>query len=68
MAVGLVLGVAGALALTRLITGFLFEVEPTDPVVYGAVALLAGAVALIACVVPVRRAIHVNPVVALNSE
>jgi putative ABC transport system permease protein len=51
-----------------LLTGFLFEVEPTDPVVYGAVALLTLAVALLACVVPVRRAIRVNPVVALNSE
>jgi predicted permease len=68
VAIGLVIGIAGALASTRLLTGFLFEVEPTDPVVYGAVALLTLAVALLACVVPVRRAIRVNPVVALNSE
>ena len=68
VAIGLLLGVAGALALTRLLTGFLFEVEPTDPVVYAAVALLTVSVALLACVLPVRRATQVNPVEALNAE
>ncbi len=68
VAIGLVLGVAGALALTRLLTGFLFEVEPTDPVVYGAVAMVTGIVALLACVLPVRRATRVDPVEALKAE
>jgi predicted permease len=65
---GLVIGIAGALAFTQLLTGFLFGVEPTDPVVYAAVALLTGTVALLACVVPVRRATRINPVEALNAE
>ena len=68
VAVGLLLGIAGALALTRLLTGFLFEVEPGEPVVYAAVALMTGLVALLACLIPVRRATRVNPVEALGAE
>jgi ABC-type antimicrobial peptide transport system permease subunit len=66
--VGLVLGIAGAVGLTRLATSLLFEVKPTDPVTFGAVAGVITLVALLACVVPARRATKVDPIVALREE
>jgi ABC-type antimicrobial peptide transport system permease subunit len=66
--VGLVLGVAGAVATTRLIASQLWGVSPTDPSTYGVVSLLLGAVALIACIGPLRRALAVDPTVALRAE
>jgi predicted permease len=67
-AAGLVVGVACALALTRLIGALLYGVESNDPWTFGSVALLLGLVALAACYVPARRATRVDAVVALRAE
>jgi putative ABC transport system permease protein len=61
-------GLAGALLLTRTISGLLFGVAPTDPVTFGAISVLLIAIALLACYVPARRATRVDPLVALRSE
>jgi putative ABC transport system permease protein len=63
---GLALGMIGALALTRLMTGLLFGVEPTDPFTFAAVSLLLLAVAAVACLIPARRATEIHPMVALR--
>jgi putative ABC transport system permease protein len=66
--VGLAIGLAGALALTRLMTTLLFEVSPSDPITFGAVALCVILAALLACYIPARRATKVDPLVALRYE
>jgi predicted permease len=63
---GLALGMAGALTLTRLLTGLLFGVEPTDPFTFVAVSLLLLGVAAVACLIPARRATEIHPMVALR--
>jgi len=65
---GVAIGVAGALALSRLVRTMLFEVEPSDPASYLATAVLLLAVAALACYIPARRAMRVDPVVALGAE
>ncbi|MBO0799810.1 MAG: FtsX-like permease family protein, partial [Blastocatellia bacterium] len=65
---GLVVGLHAAFALTRYLTSFLFEVKPADAVTYIAVSALLSLVALMACYVPTRRALRVDPVVALREE
>ncbi len=66
--VGLLLGLAGALALTRVIEANLFQVTSTDPLTYGAVSGLLLLIAGMACFFPARRAAVVNPTVALKHE
>ncbi|HEX8878632.1 MAG TPA: ABC transporter permease, partial [Candidatus Acidoferrum sp.] len=65
---GIASGIAGALALTRLMTSLLFEVKPTDPATFAGVAILLALVALAACYIPTRRAMRVDPMVTLRYE
>jgi putative ABC transport system permease protein len=66
--VGVAVGVVAALGLTRLISGLLFGVAPTDPWTFGWIALLLALVALLAAAAPARRATRVDPLVALRCE
>lgn len=65
---GVVMGLVTAAGLTRLIRTLLFDVSPTDPLTFGAVALLLAGVAFAACYIPARRAMRVDPIVALRYE
>ena len=67
-AAGIALGLVGSLALTRLMAGLLFEVGATDPLTFGLIPLLLGGVALAASVIPARRAMKVDPILALRYE
>src|SRR5262249_54056912 len=64
--IGLALGLAAALALTRLMSGLLFGVTPTDTATFAAVSTLLGLVALVASYIPARRAACVDPMAALR--
>jgi putative ABC transport system permease protein len=66
--IGLAIGVGGALALTRFIASQLYGVAPTDPATFFGVAAVMAIVALTACYIPARRAMLVDPVVALRQE
>jgi len=65
---GIALGVLGSLAVSQLLRTFLYNVRPTDPVTYAAVGVLLLGVALVATLIPSRRAARVDPIVALRSE
>ncbi len=68
VALGLVLGVVGALSLSRLLQGLLFGVAPHDPATLGVVAVLMAAVGIAACWIPAARAARIDPGVALRAQ
>ncbi|MGI9075580.1 MAG: FtsX-like permease family protein [Bryobacteraceae bacterium] len=67
-ALGLLLGLIGALAVSRLLSSMLFEVKPGDPMIYASVAMLLALVTLMASYIPARRATKLDPLVALRQE
>jgi putative ABC transport system permease protein len=68
VSLGIVIGLAGAGALTRVLTTLLYEVKPTDPLTFVAVPILLIAVAILACWLPARQAASVDPLTALRYE
>ena len=66
--IGLAIGIAGALGVTRFLESQLFEVDPTDPATFALVAFILASVALVATLVPAMRATRVDPLVALRQE
>ena len=66
--VGLVVGIAGSMALTRVLQGLLFGTSATDPVVFGLVSILLAGISIAACYGPARRAVRVQPTEALRYE
>jgi len=66
--IGIAAGIVGGLSLTRLMSGLLFNVSPTDPLTFTGVAVLLTAIALAACYFPARRAASIEPMVALRNE
>jgi putative ABC transport system permease protein len=66
--IGMVVGIAGAFAVTRVMNEMLFGVKATDPLTFAGVALVLGVIAFLACYIPARRATKVDPLVALRYE
>jgi len=65
---GVVIGIGAAFGLTRLMATMLFDVKPTDPLVFSSVAILLAAVALLAAYIPARRVLRQDPLTALRYE
>jgi putative ABC transport system permease protein len=66
--IGIVLGVVAAIGATTAIRGLLFNTEAVDPLIYGGLSLLLLTMAALACYVPAKRAMRVDPLTALRSE
>jgi len=66
--IGIAIGLAGALATTRWMSSFLFDIKPTDPLTFALVVFVLSAAAFLACYFPARRAMRVDPMVALRYE
>jgi ABC-type antimicrobial peptide transport system permease subunit len=66
--VGIVIGIGAAFGLSRLTSKLLFGVSPSDPLTYVGVAGVIAAIALIACMVPARRAMRVDPLTAIRGD
>ena len=65
---GIVIGLFGAFALSRVVTGLLYDVRPSDPANLIGVSFLLAAVALLACYIPARRATRLDPIITLREE
>ena len=68
LALGVAAGLAGAFAIRRAMATQLYGVQPMDPIVLAIVTGVLGAVAVLACAVPARRAAHIDPLVALTDQ
>jgi ABC-type antimicrobial peptide transport system permease subunit len=66
--IGLIAGLLGAFGLTRFLSSMLYGVRPTDPLSFLAVAIVLTLAALLACYIPARKAMRVDPIVALRYE
>jgi ABC-type antimicrobial peptide transport system permease subunit len=66
--IGLAIGIAGAFALSRLLASMLYGVSVRDPLTFGAVTVVLTAVALLASLLPARRAARTDPLLAIRSE
>ena len=67
-AVGILVGLGAAYGLTRFLASLLYSVKPTDPLTLAIVVLMMLSIAAVACWIPARRAIRINPVSALRQE
>jgi ABC-type antimicrobial peptide transport system permease subunit len=66
--IGIIVGASGAYGVSRLVKKLLFGVSPTDVVTYVSVAAVIGVVALVACLVPARRALRIDPLTAIRGD
>ena len=68
LVIGLAIGLAAAFGLTRVLSSLLVQVSPTDPLTLALVAMILAAAATLGCLIPARRAMRLNPVLALRNE